>query len=128
MAWEVRTVSPQSTVESMTERVREFVEARRWQQYHRPVALALSVAIETGELLELFQWRTDGQVLEALRSEAFRSALADEIADVFIYLLRLCDVTNIDLAEAFESKMRRNEAKYPAPEWAGVAPNKHRDD
>ena len=104
--------------------IRQFVEDRDWSMFHRPTALAISTAIETGELLELFQWRSDAEVETSLQSEKYLQALSDEIADVLIYILRLADVTGINPTEAILNKMKKNRAKYPAKEWRSRAPNK----
>ncbi len=104
--------------------IRQFMEDRDWSVFHRPTALAVSTAIETGELLELFQWRSDAEVETALQSEKYLQALSDEIADVLIYILRLADVTGIDPTKAVLNKMKKNRAKYPVKEWRGRAPNK----
>jgi len=106
--------------------IRQFMEDRDWSVFHRPTALAISTAIETGELLELFQWRSDAEVETLLQSEKYLQALSDEIADVLIYVLRLADVTGINPTEAVLNKMKANHAKYPAKEWRGRAPHKIR--
>ncbi|MFW9808592.1 MAG: nucleotide pyrophosphohydrolase, partial [Candidatus Thorarchaeota archaeon] len=87
-------------------------------------ALAVSASIEMGELLELFQWKTDEDVEVAIRSEEFKSLLTEEIADVLVYLLRICDRAGIDPAEAVVQKMKKNIEKYPVDEWKGKAPSK----
>ncbi len=111
------------TFEEITRLIREFVDERDWNQYHKPAALAVSASIEAGELLELFQWKTDEEVRESLQSEKYRTALADEIADVMIYLLRLADTVGIDAARAIADKMKKNAAKYPASRFQGVRPD-----
>jgi dCTP diphosphatase len=104
--------------------IREFVRERNWEQFNRPMNLAISTSIEVGELLELFQWKTDADVEEALRDTQFREALASEIADVLIYLLRVADTTGIDPADAVVRKIKRNSEKYPVDYWEGRAPSK----
>jgi dCTP diphosphatase len=104
--------------------VRQFVEERDWTKYHRPSSLAISAAVEVGELLELFQWRTDEDVEAALKKEEYRVALADEIADVMIYLLRLCDTLGISPSTAVMDKITKNARKYPASESRGKDPHR----
>lgn len=77
-----------------------------------------------GELMELFQWRDEQNINEILNTREFREALGEEIADVMIYLLRLADVTDLDVANAIMHKLEKNSAKYPAKEWKGRAPHK----
>jgi dCTP diphosphatase len=114
---------PRTLVE-LTEMIREFVRERNWEQYNRPLNLAISTSIEAGELLELFQWKTDADVQEALNDAEFREALASEIADVLIYLLRVADTSGIDPIKAVIEKMKKNREKYPADYWNGRSPSR----
>jgi NTP pyrophosphatase (non-canonical NTP hydrolase) len=104
--------------------IRKFVEERNWEQYNKPAALAVSASIEMGELLELIQWKSDEDVIEALKEKEYKSALAGEIADVMVYLLRICDKAGIDPTKAIVEKMKQNSEKYPIDEWKGKAPSK----
>ena len=106
--------------------IRQFMEDRDWSVFHRPTALAISTAIETGELLELFQWRSDAEIETSLQSEKYVQALSDEMADILIYILRLADVAGINPTDAILNKMKKNRVKYPVKEWRGRAPNKIR--
>ena len=112
------------TLAELIETIREFVKERNWDQYNLPLNLAVSMSIEAGELLELFQWKTHEDVEEALKDERFRDELASEIADVLVYLLRVADTTGIDPAKAIVEKMKRNREKYPIDYWKGKAPSK----
>jgi NTP pyrophosphatase (non-canonical NTP hydrolase) len=88
----------------------EFVAKRGWQKYHRPKNLAMSVAIEAAELMEHFQW-CDKDPSEF--SEVEKSEIAEEMADVLHYLLRLASVLEIDLYEASRKKIAKNERRFP---------------
>jgi NTP pyrophosphatase (non-canonical NTP hydrolase) len=112
------------TLAEILEIVREFVRERDWDQYNLPLNLAVSMSIEAGELLELFQWKTHEDVEEALKEEPFRQELASEIADVLIYLLRVADTCGIDPTKAIIEKMKKNKEKYPIDYWKGKAPSK----
>jgi len=112
------------TLEDLLRIVREFVKERDWDQYNLPLNLVISTSIEVGELLELFQWKTHEEIEEALKEDDFREALASEIADVLVYLLRVADTTGIDPAKAVIEKMKRNREKYPVDYWNGKAPNR----
>jgi dCTP diphosphatase len=112
------------TLAELTELIREFVRERNWEQYNRPLNLVISTSIETGELLELFQWKTENDVEEALKDAEFREALASEIADVLIYLLRVADTTGIDPMRAVLEKMKKNREKYPIDYWNGRSPSR----
>ena len=112
------------TLDELISLIREFVEARNWEQYNKPAALAVSASIEMGELLELFQWKSDAEVQEALNDRRFTSALASEVSDVMVYLLRICDKAGIDPGKAIVEKMKHNSEKYPVDKWQGKAPSK----
>jgi dCTP diphosphatase len=97
-----------------------FVGDRDWGQFHNPRDLGMSVAIELGELLEHFQWRSDEVIYTAMESDE-RSEIEAELADVFIYLVRLADVLGVDLLDAAERKLAANARRYPAEEVRGSA-------
>ena len=115
------------SLEEIMALIRSFTVERNWESFHRPSALAVSAAVEMGELLEKFQWLTNEEILEMLENEKYREGLADEIADVMIYLLRLCDVTSIDPTWAITQKIKKNEKKYPSSEWRDKIPDKVRN-
>ncbi len=94
-------------------RVVKFRDARGWGKYHTPKNLAISAAVELGELLEHFQWETDDEILNAVTDPAKKEAIGDEIADVVIYLTLLAHELGIDLSEALERKIEKNGRKYP---------------
>lgn len=89
----------------------QFAEERSWQRFHNPKNLAMALAAEAGELLEEFQWLTPDEAREHASSEA----VADEVADILIYLVRIASVSNIDLEMAVRSKLAKNRVKHPAP-------------
>jgi NTP pyrophosphatase (non-canonical NTP hydrolase) len=93
-----------------------FRDARGWKRYHTPKNLAISAAVEMGELLEHFQWESDTEILEAVKDPAKKEAVADEIADVVIYLIILSHELGIDMDEALVRKIKKNERKYPVGE------------
>lgn len=100
----------------LTATLRTFAEQRDWEKFHTPKNLAVSVAIEAAELLELVQWRTDEEVQQDLSTDAGRHQLEDELADVLIYLVRLADVAGIDLAAATTAKIGVNRTRFPIAE------------
>lgn len=104
---------------SLTAAVREFRDARDWRQFHTLRNLIVSLNLEAGELLELMQWKSDAEV-EALAGEArTREALADECADVLLYLLLIAERSGIDLAAATRAKLQKNAVKYPVDKARG---------
>ena len=108
-----------TTVGEIRERVTAFARERDWEQFHSPKNLAMALAGEAGELIELFQWLTQAES-EAI-DEDLRAAVAHEMADVMIYLLRLADRLDIDLNRAVAAKMKINAAKYPVALAKGKA-------
>ena len=90
----------------------EFRKQRNWEQFHKPKDLAISLSVEAGELLELFQWKTDEEVSILIRSD-YKERIEDEVADLAILLSYLCHDLGLDLNSAVRSKLKKNEAKYP---------------
>lgn len=98
-----------------------FRDERDWKQFHTLKNLIVSLNLESAELLELTQWKTDAQ-LDALKTDAdFREALRDECADVLLYLLLVADDAGIDLLEAARAKIAKNAARYPVEQAFGSA-------
>lgn len=103
---------PPDSLDDLRERLRRFAAERDWEQFHTPKNLAMSVAIEATEIMEHFQWLTAAQ--SANLDAAARHEVALEIADVLLYLVRLADVLDIDMAAAAHEKIELNAHKYPA--------------
>jgi dCTP diphosphatase len=104
---------------ALQQRVAEFAAARDWEPFHSPKNLAMALSVEAAELVEEFQWLTEEQsrALDAERRERVRL----ELADVFIYLLRIADKLGVDLVAAATDKIVLNEKKYPAERVRGDA-------
>ena len=111
----------ESSIAELTRIVRAFADSRDWQQFHTVRNLVLALVGETGELAAEFQWIGDDEVGNALQDLTKREAVSSELADVFIYLLRLADVTGIELAEELKKKIAINEERYPADRAKGAA-------
>ena len=106
-------------LEGLRRKLREFSAAREWDQFHSPKNLAMALAAEAGELLEVFQWLTEeGSRNLELRAQA---AVREEIADVLLYLVRLGDVLGIDPLAAAADKLAENARKYPVDKARGNA-------
>jgi len=107
------------TLEDLRNALRRFAAARDWEQFHTPKNLAMALSVEAAELLEQFQWLTPAQSaqLDARRKQA----VAEEIADVLLYLTRLADVLGIDALAAARRKIRINARKYPVRRAKGNA-------
>ncbi len=87
---------------------RNLAQARGWQAYHTPKNLAAAAAVEAAELLEIFQWLTDEQAAALVDDAGQKVRVADEVADVVMYLLELCERLDIDMADAIAQKIARN--------------------
>lgn len=99
-----------TSVKDLRDLVAAFVAEREWQVFHTPKNLAMSIAIEAAEIMELFQWSAGNSPLD----EARLTELGEELADVVIYCLLMANVTGIDLSGAVRAKVRKNAHKYPA--------------
>jgi NTP pyrophosphatase (non-canonical NTP hydrolase) len=104
---------------ALQRRVAAFAAARDWEPFHSPKNLAMALSVEAAELVEEFQWLTEEQsrALDPERRERVRL----ELADVFIYLLRIADKLGVDLVAAADDKIVQNEKKYPAERVRGDA-------
>ncbi len=108
-----------TTLAQLKQLVNDFVERRDWHQFHSPKNLAMSIAIETAELMEHFQWIS---VEESRRVAEVPDRLAEveeELADVLCYTLAMANELGLDLSEAVRRKMAKNEKKYPAEQYRG---------
>lgn len=101
------------------ELIQKFSHDRDWDKFHTPKNLAMALSVETAELVEIFQWLNDEQCLNLDKSK--REHLEEEIADIAVYLLRLCYSYDIDLENAIKSKMFKNEKKYPLFDENGIS-------
>ena len=100
-------------LEEIRERLADFAKERNWDQFHSPKNLTMALAAEAAELLEIFQWLTEEQSKEIVKNSKEMALVKEEIADVFIYLMRLADKLGINIEEEVERKMKLNENKYP---------------
>lgn len=99
-----------SDIENLTKRIVEFRDERDWKQFHNTKDLALSLVLEAAEVLEHFQWKNPEEIQKHL--EINKHELAGELADTLYWVLLMANDLNIDLLEAFDKKMTKNEAKY----------------
>ena len=95
-------------IKEIQDKLAKFAQERDWDQFHSPKNLVMALTSEVGELNELFQWLTEEQSQNVDKDE-----IRQEIADIFIYLLRLSDKLDIDIAEAVREKIEINAKKYP---------------
>ena len=105
------------SLQDLREKINTFVAERDWTQFHTPKNLAMAMIVEAAELVEQFQWDTPAES-QQLSSEK-REAVAHELADTFVYLLRLAEVLEIDLIDAANKKIALNALKYPVDKARG---------
>lgn len=108
-----------ANIQSLQEIVKSFCEARDWDQFHSPKDLAIGITTEASELLELFRFKSNEEVKLLLTDPIFQEKLSDEAADVFFFLLRICQMNDIDLEQGFKKKLAKNAEKYPIEKAKG---------
>ena len=104
-------------LELLRDQLRSFAAERDWEQFHSPKNLASALAVEAAELLEKFQWLTETQ--SAQLPPDVLDEVAQEVADVFLYLIRLSDKLEIDMVAAAKAKLALNAKKYPVERSRG---------
>lgn len=97
------------------QRLLAFAAEREWPPYLNPKNIAMALSVEVAELVECYQWLDPEQSRQLTTAEPGRTQVAEEMADVLMYLLHLARETGIDLEAACEAKLKRNAQKYPAP-------------
>ena len=100
-------------MKGLTQALLKFRDERNWGQFHTLRNLIVSLNLEAAELLELTQWKNDAEVAALPEEASTHEALADECADVLLYLLLIAERAGIDLETAAHSKLAKNAAKYP---------------
>lgn len=110
-----------ATVADLRQAVAAFIEEREWEQFHHPRDLAISISLESAELLEHFQWDEHRPVTAIRKDARLVEEVSDELSDILHYILTFANVLEIDLVEAFMAKMAKNEEKYPADLARGKA-------
>ena len=108
-----------TTLATLRHEVAHFIDEREWQVYHTPKSLSMSIAIEAAELMEHFQWVTVEGSRRLPDDPRKFEAVGQEIADIAIYVLSLCNALDLDLSEAIVRKLKINRLKYPADKYSG---------
>jgi len=108
-----------AAITGLRDRLRDFAVARDWNQFHSPKNLAIALSVEAAELLEHFQWVSDKDSLTLPPDKLGK--IDEEIADVFLYLIRLADMLNVDLIQVADKKIEANAQKYPVEKARGTA-------
>ncbi len=104
-------------MKKLTEQIVKFRDARNWKQFHNPKDLAISLCLESSEVLEHFQWKNMEEM--ELHVKKNKKEIAKELADVLYWVLLISNDLNIDLEKAFVLKMKENNKKYPVKKSKG---------
>jgi dCTP diphosphatase len=113
----VPSTGRQDSLQELRNALRQFAADRDWDQFHSPKNLAIALNVEAAELLEHFQWVPDVESVGI--PPATRAKVREELADVFLYLIRLADKLDVDLTIAAAEKIQINAAKYPIEKARG---------
>lgn len=105
------------TIEELTKQIIAFRDARNWKQFHNPKDVALSLVLEAGEVMEHFQWKNNEEIEKYV--EINRNEIGEELADVLYWILLMSHDLNIDILDALEKKLHKNETKYPIDKVKG---------
>ncbi len=105
----------------LREKLKEFLVERDWEKFHNPKDISLSLSLEASELLEVFQWKTHMSASEVKVDEKLMQKIREELADVFIYALDLCNNLDINMFEIVDAKIKSNALKYPVSKVKGSA-------
>ncbi len=106
-------------IHELKEKIKEFCDARDWDQFHNAKELAIALSIEASELLEIFRWKTHEEVDELFKDENKKEEIEDEMADILYFLVRIAQKYDLDLSEALDRKMEKNDKKYPVEKAKG---------
>jgi len=106
-----------SDIKDLTEKIKKFRDERDWKQFHNPKDVALSLVLEAGEVLEHFQWKSEEEIKQYV--EKNKNEIGEELADVFYWVLLMSHDLEIDIKEALEEKLVKNEKRYPVDKSKG---------
>ena len=112
-------------IEEIQKRLRTFAADRDWEKFHSPKNLTMALSVEVAELVEIFQWSNSGG-LEEIENPNIRKNIKEELADIFIYLLKISDKLNLDIEKTIHQKIEKNEKKYPIDKSFGSS-KKYKD-
>ena len=104
-------------IKVLTKLINDFRDARDWKQFHNPKDVAISLSLEASEVLEHFQWKSPEEIKKYIKEN--KKEIADELADVFYWVLLMSSDLNIDIEKAFLLKMKENNRKYPIKKAKG---------
>ena len=98
-------------INNIQNQLQNFASERDWEQFHTPKNLAMALSVEAAELVEIFQWLNPEQ--SKLPDKRQLELINSEVADIAMYLLRFCDLLDVNLEDAIQTKIVKNAEKYP---------------
>lgn len=104
-------------IKNLTKRIIDFRNVRDWKQFHNPKDLSLSLVLEAAEVMEHFQWKSEAEIDEYVKTH--KDEIAEELADVMNYLLLTAHDLDIDICDALSKKIDKSEIKYPVEKAKG---------
>ncbi len=114
-------------IQELKNLLKDFRDKRDWKQFHNPKDLAEAIAIEAGELLELFLWKTPEDIKEKMNSDSkFKEKVAEELADVINFCINFANAADLDIHTIVKNKLAKNDKKYPVDKAKGTA-NKYNE-
>lgn len=102
------------TISELKEAVKKFCDERDWEKFHSPKDIAIGIATEAGELLQIFRFKSEEESKKMLTDKNIKERVGEELADVFYFVLRFSQLYGFDLADELENKLKKNEKRYPA--------------
>lgn len=107
------------SIKDLKDKVQGFCEERDWDQFHNPKDLAIGISTEANELLDLFRFKSEEDMMDMLNNTLKRCKIEEELADTFFFILRFAQRNNMDLEEILYAKMKKNALKYPVEKAKG---------
>jgi len=102
-----------TTLSELKGLVKQFCEARNWDQFHNPKDLAIGISTEAGELLDIFRFKSNDEIIQMMNDPERREAIGDELSDVLFFVLRFAQMNNFDLSDQLARKIEKNNERYP---------------
>lgn len=114
-----KSIKADHDINKLQKMIQEFCQARDWDQFHTAKDLSIGVSTEAGELLDLFRFKSDKEIVKKMKDQVFKQKVEHELADVFFFVLRFAQMNQIDLVQALNSKMQLNAQKYSVEKSKG---------
>lgn len=108
-----------TTISDLKKMIQKFCEERDWDQFHNPKDLAIGISTEANELLDIFRFKSNEQMLEMFSNDIAKTHIEEEIADVLFFVLRFAQMNNLDLEDCLTEKLQKNAEKYSVEKSRG---------